>query len=83
MITMETLLAESSEPLHVKQLQLIATELHKAHEQSDAVSWVPDTIPMFVQQAVKTALGAAAEGEVTTALPLALYVSVPAAQSSR
>jgi hypothetical protein len=55
---------ECSEPLHVKQLQLMASKLQEAQQQSDSVTWVPETIPMFVQQAVKEALVATAEGKI-------------------
>jgi hypothetical protein len=55
-------LEEASEPLHLQQLQLMAGTLLEAQKNSDFVTWVPETIPTFVQQAIRGALAATAEG---------------------
>lgn len=58
---------EASEPLHKQQLHLMACKLWEAHQKSDAVTWVPETIPTYVQQAVEGALVATADGELLLA----------------
>jgi hypothetical protein len=60
-------LEEGSEPLHLQQLQLMAVQLREVQQNSDSVTWVPEAIPTFVQQAVKEALAATAEGELLLA----------------
>jgi hypothetical protein len=68
-------LEEASEPLHLQQLQLMAASLLEAQQKSDFVTWVPETIPTFVQQAIKGALAATAEGALLLAKVLLCFKS--------
>lgn len=56
------------EPLHVRQIKHIAASLQGSQQQSDSVTWVPETVPTFVQQAVQKALEATAtfQGKLPT-----------------
>jgi hypothetical protein len=66
---------ETSEPLHLQQLQLMAASLLEAQQRSDSMTWMPETIPTFVQQAIKGALAATAEGALLLAPQLLCFKS--------
>lgn len=43
-------------PVHVQQLQQLATLLQRAKADSDSVTWVPELIPSLLQSSLQTVL---------------------------